>query len=992
MKYLPFFFILLTHLAYAQTEATADSLYTVRDYAAATPIYESLYQVAVTSDDKLRVGLNYAMNQQRQGEHELAITILEEVLADEAELERDSILALAYHKLGVSQYYFFRNTPAKRKVAIDSWQKALSIREAIYSPLHLDIIKGYRNLGTIYNSLLDYENAEVALKKALKLEDSRSSECTPIGVDLGQELGRVLTKKGDFLAAEHYLLTALECSKIAYTENLSEIADTYTLLTLLYKQQRQATSMIKFAIEGLAIIEKEEELELWTAQFYNNLGIAYDWQKDFNQAQKYYYKSLAINKKYGVDRAESVAVNYNNLAGTLLVLENYPQAMKMIKKSLYIYKKNVNVGGLSGGYNTKAEILFRQKKYPASLTAYQRSINYFIAADNLNYYKNPDPQRVISFDYLGLIQSLADKSTALAAFAEVENRHKNLTAALHTLDTVSILIDRVRTQYESDASKNFLTKQSKIIFEQALELCFQLAKETGETTYYERAFAYAERSKSVILLEAVKEATAKRVAGIPLELLAREQQLKRAIAAAEEELFITTEDRERYTVRNELLIQQRALENLVDTFEQEYADYYNLKYKFPLPTVQEVQQQLNQDQGVVEYFVGEKNIYAFYMDSEQFKTYRLPLDFNLNAWLSSMRTGITKPFLPHKGKKDWNKLYTLNAQRLYDKLLQPIFIDQVLPQQLQIIPDGILGNLPFDALLTETIPIDQIGQFGTYPYLQNQVQLSYNFSLVLAQEMSRLQRSATQQEILAFAPRFSNKLQPLQLNNTTIYLPEVTETLTATQAILKQFAGKAILADAANKSVFLQDAGNYAFLHLATHGQMNDENAAYSFIAFAQTGDTVQREELLFVNDIYNLNLPAEMVVLSACETGIGDLQNGEGIISLARAFSYAGAQSIITTLWKVNDQRTGQLMEYFYEELAKGVRKEVALYQAKNRLRADFAEHPYYWAGFIPIGNMTSIKLPPKKNNGWLLSGILVLSIGFLGGILYLQRRKLNR
>lgn len=988
MQYLfPLLFLFVT-AANAQTEAAADSLQSVGGYAAATPLYEQLYTTTTSPMDRLRVGLNYAVNQQRQGEHQTALQIFAEILADTSALAQDSILALAYHKRGVS-YYYADLQP--QRAAIAAWQTALKIRQAIYPPTHPDIIKGYRNLGTLYNVFLEYDSAEVNLKYALANEQQRTRDCTTWGVDLSQELGRLFLRKGDFSVAENYLRSALSCSKIAYADNVAEVGDSYSLLALLYRYQQLPKEMIAVVEEELKFYEQQEKspaIDDRKATAFNHLGIAYEWLEDADRAEKFYQKSIAINQKYA-ENASFLAENYNNLAGVYLNQGTLAQALQTINLAIIIGQKNKNAKGLASRWNTKAEILLYQKQYQAALTAYQRSINYFCASADLNGDKNPDPQRVISFDYLGLIQSLADKSAALAAYAEVENSTKNLTAALHTLDTVSILIGRVRTQYESDASKTFLTEQSKTIFEQALELCFQLAEVTKDGTYYERAFAYAERSKAVILLEAVKEATAKQVAGIPADLLQREQQLKRAIATAEEDLFIATEADERNAARNQLLVQQRALENLVDTFEQQYVDYFNLKYEFSLPTVSEVQGQLSSAQGVLEYFVGKKNVYAFYIEHQQFKTFRLPLDFELRAWVTSMRTGITKPFTQHPGSKNWDRLYTINAQRLYEKLLQPIFIKKELPQQLQIIPDDILGYLPFDALLTDTVATAVIGQFGNYPYLQNQVQLSYNFSLALAQETSRLKHSTARREILAFAPSFSDDSQPLQLKNTIIYLPEITETRTATQAILEQYAGEAVLDAAANKATFLQRAGDYAFLHLATHGQMNDENADYSFIAFAQTGDTIDRVELLFVNDIYNLNLPAEMVVLSACETAIGELQNGEGIISLARAFSYAGAQSIVTTLWQVNDQETGKLMEYFYEELGKRSRKDMALHQAKNRLRADFAEHPYYWAGFFPIGEMGEVKLIKRRSYWW---GIGVLGMTILSITWYWQRKIKNK
>jgi len=146
-------------------------------------------------------------------------------------------------------------------------------------------------------------------------------------------------------------------------------------------------------------------------------------------------------------------------------------------------------------------------------------------------------------------------------------------------------------------------------------------------------------------------------------------------------------------------------------------------------------------------------------------------------------------------------------------------------------------------------------------------------------------------------------------------------------------------------------AGRYRLLHLATHGQANDELGDYSFLAFGGDRDSVQNE-FLYVRDLYDLSLLADLVVLSACETGTGEWQRGEGIISLARAFAYAGARSIVTTLWSVNDRRSKELMIAFYGGLGKGMTREEALWRAKyEMLESDASAHPFFWAGYILIG-----------------------------------------
>ncbi|MCK6694511.1 MAG: CHAT domain-containing protein, partial [Thermoanaerobaculia bacterium] len=175
----------------------------------------------------------------------------------------------------------------------------------------------------------------------------------------------------------------------------------------------------------------------------------------------------------------------------------------------------------------------------------------------------------------------------------------------------------------------------------------------------------------------------------------------------------------------------------------------------------------------------------------------------------------------------------------------------------------------------------------------------------------------------------------------------------------KMMKGQAFIGGEASKSAFTENASRARILHLATHGQANDRAGDYCFLVFANPADSAQHE-LLYARDIYNLLINADLVTLSACETGIGELQGGEGIISLARAFAYAGAKSIVTSLWSVSDSKTKDLMLDFYRNLRKGMLKDEALRQAKldylKRHRGQ-AAHPFYWAGFVGIGNMGKLK-----------------------------------
>ena len=191
----------------------------------------------------------------------------------------------------------------------------------------------------------------------------------------------------------------------------------------------------------------------------------------------------------------------------------------------------------------------------------------------------------------------------------------------------------------------------------------------------------------------------------------------------------------------------------------------------------------------------------------------------------------------------------------------------------------------------------------------------------------------------------------------------------------------------ATKSNFIDNLKNHKIIHLSTHAKSNDKSGDYSFIAFSKSNDSLL-DDKLYVKELYNLDLDADMVVLSACETGLGELKKGEGVISLARAFTYAGAGSTVTSLWNVNDAQTTKLMTLFYKNLKQGIPKDEALHKAKLLyIKNEDLASPYFWAAFIPAGNMETIDFNNNKKYKYVLIGSILLII-FLSFMVYRKKK----
>jgi LPXTG-motif cell wall-anchored protein len=231
----------------------------------------------------------------------------------------------------------------------------------------------------------------------------------------------------------------------------------------------------------------------------------------------------------------------------------------------------------------------------------------------------------------------------------------------------------------------------------------------------------------------------------------------------------------------------------------------------------------------------------------------------------------------------------------------------------------------------------------------------------------------------------------LMLRSSLSPLPAVEEEI---KSLSVNFRGQFLYGESANERIFKEQASKYSVLHLAMHGLLNQDFPMLSSLAFSEDMDRLE-DNFLQAYEIAQLHLNSDLVVLSACETGFGKFRQGEGIMSLARSFMYAGVPSLVVSLWQVNDHSTSVIMKYFYANLTKGMTKAAALRQAKldyiKTVGDGGAAHPAFWAAFIQLGDSRplTIKLKATGSSYWiyLISGLGVVVIGF--GLLFWFRRK---
>ena len=397
-------------------------------------------------------------------------------------------------------------------------------------------------------------------------------------------------------------------------------------------------------------------------------------------------------------------------------------------------------------------------------------------------------------------------------------------------------------------------------------------------------------------------------------------------------------------------------DSLNQLLKKETPNEYKILKQKSLLGLKAFQNSLNENELALRYLIDTQLIMGVAITKDEVIYKRISnLDNNVQT-----KTTAVLDFLDLFAQKNSSvKNYKDAAHELYSKLLKP-FIDEVEKSRLIIMPDGILNYLPFDILLTKQSESDN---FKELPYLINDYSISYHFSGSLKVKMDE-ENKGKKKAMLAIAPSFElvdDYLQPMTYNEEEV------------RSLVKLFKGKELINKEATKADFLVEAPKYKIIHLATHGLADNSRLDNSYLSFTQK-DSIDEEELLYLPELYTSNLNNDLAVLSACETSIGRYQKGEGVMSLSRAFAYAGCNSIVTSLWKVNQKTTYELMVSFYKGLKAGLPKDEALRKAKLEFiqSHDVEAHPYYWAAFTNIGSTKPLVI--SNNKSILIKGLLIV------------------
>jgi len=687
-------------------------------------------------------------------------------------------------------------------------------------------------------------------------------------------------------------------------------------------------------------------------------------QKKFKETIRILNKGNQVLKKNNPFNRE-----YNLLYGdSYLGLNQFDKALQFYIKSLELAKNQLKfktykdiatiytkIGNL---YTKKGDFLKALDYYQLALIELSNNFN------DKNIELNPSPKEVVF--KTDLISVLKQKLIVLKSIYQKTHNQKYLNTALNTAKNLITTLDALRPEFESKMDKQFLIAQTYPAFKLMVENAFELYKLTHKSTYIDDAFFFMEKSKSILLLEVQNNTQAISYGSIPQKIIEKEQAYKAKITFLEKKLFEQKQE-DKKVLKEDLFKLKTTYYDFLKDIEKRYPKYYQLKYNSDVVTIDEIQNKLNKHKTLLNFFVGNNKLYI--IGIEKSKKHFIALDFN-----ATKQEKIKKLYKEFSNINIQDDSVYKDSYEVYLFTLKPI-LDQINTKELIVINDDILNYLPFSALNTSE---------SKNSFLIKTHNISYDSSATLY--YAHLNKVTNKDsKLLVFAPEF--KGQANEVNHERTNLAPLIHNQQEAKYVAQFFKGKVFLKEKATIYNFNNEYKDYNLLHFATHASVNDKHSDYSFLAFSDTGDN---SNLLYVKDLYNYNLRADLVTLSACETGVGKLEKGEGMISLARAFNYAGVPAIVTTLWKIDDENTSEIMEYFYENLNNGLSKNEALRQAKLSYlewnEDEILQHPYYWAGIVLTGNTAQV-----STTNYLLWIVVFGLLTILIVVIYKKIRKSN-
>ncbi|MDP3463232.1 MAG: CHAT domain-containing protein [Bacteroidales bacterium] len=930
--------------------------------------------------------------------------------------------AKTYNYIGIA--YFYQHQFDK---AMENYKMAEAVCDSL-GIFDKDIAHIYQNLGIVHSVKGNFEEAIRYLNLSREIRENNP--------ELKEDLWSFYFNYGYFL----YSIGESSKSILAYKRaeelliqyqksNSGFLANLYINIGNAYYQRGDFEKARVYYANVINELEKKLDLthpNLITAR--NNLGFIYFRTGNFKDAQQMFSESLKV-----VNNPETRVFLLRNIAKSKEALGEMAAAEEYFIQALNesIDKLGSNHVELSGSYLAAGEFFYRidrlnvanemfhksldilEKFYPANKTGIGnvkiRIADILVAHNDFHGAEKTYLEAIGGFVATG-VESAGNFDIRLKdAYFGLADLYRNRFPVNQELIYLEKSLDYYKTGIGfienlgmniTDESRMLLNQDSRQRMVEAIAVCYELLQHTGNDYYIDLAFDFSSRSKAAVLLSSVKRNIALEFGGVPLNIISKEVAMREELSVVQKLLF-NEQQKKRPSAAQLAYLDSRQFtlvnqyDSLIEQLSKQYPDYFSLRHNNQVISVSDVQKRLGSNEVLIDYAFQDSYQFLVAVSQTEKKLVKLTAVVNAHVLLQDLLLSLKPDFSALSGAD--LTLFADRSHKLFQHLLKPVD-SMINNKDLIIIPDGQLGYLPFEALLSREIDQTARNTYSSLPYLLFSNNVSYTYSASIRFN-KRETKKTFNGKVVAFVPDYSRSGQETDVKGLSISTSSLQELIPLpfakyeAESVLGQVKGKLLPGKKASKQNFLDLSNNYDVLHLAMHTQINDDNPLYSRLIFHPDRDSVDLFTLS-TYELYNLKLDASMVVLSACNTGSGSLQQGEGVMSLTRGFIFAGVPSIVMTTWEVQDEAGAMLMDRFYYHLRLGASKDEALRKSKIEFLSEsnlLKSHPYFWSSYVLIGDTSPIYLEPTQSS-YLVIVLSATSAIILIFIIVIIRRNKKR
>ena len=809
------------------------------------------------------------------------------------------------------------------------------------------------NISNAYEAIYDYERAQNYLDSSeyyLILDTSRNIHLNLSSVY--NEKAGLYNKVGKLEKSKVYFLQSIEQADLHSDKATIQRIASYTNVASQLSALGDFDNAKEFLERALSycgdLLGKNHR---FAGIILMKLGQVHYDMEEYDKCESYFNQSLTIRKLNAGEGHTSLANIYSNFAILHRDQSNYEKAIVFLDSALSIYSNNFgdHHPTVASTYNRRARINLMQKHYTAAASDVRKCMQSLDCKDDFRMCDLP-------FVYMDLVEKRSQLLTR-EFLAGNEVLDSLLSLCMHGDSAFTYLFQRAESIGDkSEMAANYTSFYKRYIH--ALLLRYNQKKDTLDI---EKAYVINNKMKNLGLLHALQEQSQYMFSSVPFSIRQERKSLLSQIKKIELQIFNSVEVSGKTKNENQRLLNsvRKKLQFLDATIATDYPLFSRLQHNQHEYKLSEIQSKLGSHEVVLDFALVDSVLITFTVSSAT-------LDANLSYVHADSLQSQSSRWLDQlaNNEVDYGKDMEFDILTEVVKNLSGDVTDLI------IIADGFLSSIPFEILkLENSILLDQFN-----------VRYANSVYILAHQKRNRLVKNNVSVSI--FTPSYtsnqSSKPNEESPRATTIpgILPYSQEEASFIQSL---WNGEIYEGEYVTKQNLIKALGESSIIHFSMHAEANDEQPMHSCF-FLSTGDSSE-DKKLYLYELYDFESTAELAVLSACETGVGEFHQGAGVRSLANGFQYAGIPSVVLSLWKVPDESTSLIMKSFYGYLKDGNKKHVALRLAKRHYLencvSEKLRHPFYWAGFILVGDESPIASAPKPFPIlYILIGIISLAV----------------